>query len=308
VRMKFGQPKGYECSLSFASDDEATSWFSALNGERLMMQYLLRCAGRVDLRLVAAFRVGKLSDLAFDNLALGEAEVDAIAGVARQRRHLLSLSLTNCKLSDANAKLLASKWKATVQTVDLSHNEIGTAGAVALAKAFANKKLGSFKISHNKLDASAAADLAAALNTVTTLDISHNKMLCDGGAKIYATIITPESKISEINLAECGVSDAGATILAELLSKQPLVRSVDLCCNDISDAGANVLAKAVHDAQVLMSLNLKNNKLSNAGAHSLAAATLGASSVRQLNLDGNKLDAAVSLPAGLTVNGLQTQK
>ncbi len=160
---------------------------------------------------------------------------------------LTALDLSSRELTDADVIELcnALEKNTSLDTLDLDHNQIGDAGAQALA---GSKTLTMLGLGHNQIG-DAGAQALAENKTPTVLDLGHNQ-IGDAGAQALA-----ESKtLTVLDLGHNQIGDAGAKALAE----NKTLTVLDLEHNQISDAGAKALAKS----KTLTVLTLSHNQIS----------------------------------------------
>ncbi|CEO98351.1 hypothetical protein PBRA_006465 [Plasmodiophora brassicae] len=103
--------------------------------------------------------------------------------------------------------------------------------------------------------------------TVTCLDLSHNRISNDGAVKL-AEMLTHDSVLISLNLADNCISGEGGAALGHALSKNATLQELSLRLNDVGDQGGAALLRGLIDNNTLESLNLSCNGL---GAHSQAA-------------------------------------
>ena len=129
----------------------------------------------------------------------------------------------------------------TLQTVTLESNNIGDAGATALAEAL--------KVN----------------TTLQTVNLQFNK-IGDAGATALAEALKVNTALQTVNLEDNEIGDAGAVELAEALKVNTTVQTVHLGSNKIGDAGATALAEALKVNTTLQTVNLEDNRIGDAGA------------------------------------------
>ncbi len=184
------------------------------------------------------------------------------------------LDLCNQDLNDERTEKLCKALanNTYIKALDVSYNQIGAAGAQALA---ANKTLISLDVSSNNQIDDAGAQALAANTTLTGLDVSSNQT-GDAGAQALAA----NTALTTLTVTYNQIGDAGATMLAA----NTTFTSLDLTENQIGGAGAQALATN----KTLTTLNLWGNQIGAAGAQALAANT----TLTILNVSFNQLDAA----------------
>ena len=126
-------------------------------------------------------------------------------------------------ISDAGTSLAqALHHNSTLNTLDLSRNNISDAGATALAQA----------LHHN--------------STLERLDLSSNN-ISDAGATALAQALHHNSTLKELDLSHNNISDVGATDLAQALRHNSTLRKLELYHNDgIGEEGTRQLVYCEH--------------------------------------------------------------
>ena len=143
-----------------------------------------------------------------------------------------------------------------VVSLDLFKNNIGDAGAQALAGSEHLRNLTSLNLAWNKIGA-AGAEHIATLTKLTSLDLGWNE-IGDAGAEHIAKLIN----LTSLKLIDNQIGAAGAKHIATLTN----LTSLYLPHNQIGAAGAEHIATLTN----LTSLDLGMNRIGDAGAQALA--------------------------------------
>src|SRR6185312_1087633 len=138
------------------------------------------------------------------------------------------------KLRDAITLIDVLESNPSVNSLILSYNQIGDAGATALAKALESN------------------------SSLISLDLGSNQ-IGDAGATALAKALESNSSLTSLNLWSNQIGHAGATALAKALESNFSLTSLNLSLNQIGDAGATALAKALESNSSLTSLKLDYN-------------------------------------------------
>ena len=136
----------------------------------------------------------------------------------------------------------------TLKTLDLSGDEIGDAGATALADALrVNKSLETLDLDDNHIGDAGATALADALlvnETLETLFLTRNEIR-DAGATALADTLLVNETLKNLFLDDNYIGEAGATALAGALHVNKSLKTLYLSGNYIGDAGATALREAI---------------------------------------------------------------
>ena len=118
-----------------------------------------------------ATNTGRLRSLVLSgNPALGDDGPTKLAPVLATHPALRSLLIDECNVSHVGASLLADALRqgAGLETLSLSHNQIGEAGAAALARVLPESRLVALHLQCSQVGANGAAAIASALGESTT--------------------------------------------------------------------------------------------------------------------------------------------
>jgi uncharacterized protein (TIGR02996 family) len=225
-------------------------------------------------------------------------------------RSLRSLSLRNVARASGDAKFLQHVPLESLTRLDLSHNNLGAAGAQALADSPHSASLRHLTISHNNIRDTGAKALAVSphLKNLRDLNISgngiggpglkiltespnfeHLRTLCLAGNFIGSNNVQAlaESEhlrgLTSLDLSDAFLEEDSARALASSANLVRL-RTLLLKKNLLGDAGAKALAQSPHLAR-LTTLDLNDNRIGKAGAEALAAAAWRR--LRNLDVRGN---------------------
>ena len=178
---------------------------------------------------------------------------------------------------DSAAAVLAAvlKTNTTLTNLDLSHNNLGPAGAQSFATALkANTTLTNLFLSDNNIGPAGAESLATALKTNTTLtDLSlFLNNIGPAGAESLATALKTNTTLTSLDLFCNNIGPAGAESLATALKANTTLTNLVLYDNDLGPAGAESLSTALKTNTTMTNLDLRGNNIGPAGAESLATA------------------------------------
>ena len=222
----------------------------------------------------------------------------AVLGAALETNTTLRyLDLSRNNLATAGARSLATALgtNTALTNLNLSGNNLGSAGAKSFAKVLkTNTTLTNLSLYSNNLGPAGAESLATALKTnrtLTNLSLSHNN-LGSAGAESFALGLETNTTLTSLILRDNNLGPAGAEALAKALKTNTTLTNLNLIGNNLDPAGAESLAKALKTNTTLTDLDLSRNNLAPAGAGSLATALETNTTLTNLNLSGNNLGSA----------------
>jgi hypothetical protein len=167
-----------------------------------------------------------LKDLRVTGTDLGDLVCSVLAPALEQNGTVERLDLSRSGITDDGARALAKAIAAgapALAEVDLTGNDIGEAGCVAIAEAVASR----------------GANCAA----FRALGLGGNKGGDPIGTALAATLAL--SEITVIDLQGNGVGDAGCTALAEAIAQHSRITLCDLSDGCVGDVGAQALARSL---------------------------------------------------------------
>lgn len=169
-------------------------------------------------------RMGAQGSLDFHMLGWGDAEATAVAEVIRHRYTPNLVDLRMC------------------------YNQIGDAGAIALAKALPQ------------------------VPELVTLKVWLN-VIGDSGAAAIAEAVTHLPKLETIELDRNHIGDLGAAAIAEALRRVPKLKRLVLSCNQIGDDGGRAFAKVRPDTSLeRLFLHMEDNPIGSETMQAIKAA------------------------------------
>lgn len=248
------------------------------------------------------------------NNELGNGAVDAIAGSDRLR-HLARLDLSRNKLTAAGIDSLARATGFTrlgelllagnslgprgaealagshlpLRVLDLTDNDIGAAGAAALADSATLDGLQTLLLAGNGIgsDGVGAVSGSRALGALRELDLASNDIGPSGAAAL--TLSPNVGRLRRLSLARNTLGTQGVELLVHS-SPFTALEELDLSSNDFGAQGAMMLASSPFSRR-LKTLDVSDNRLGDAGL----AALLGAAhltGLRTMRVAQNGITAA----------------
>ncbi len=186
------------------------------------------------------------------------------------------LYATGFRFKDEDIKILseALKTNTSLQSLELSMNDITDDGALHLANALkTHKTLKVLNLSDNKITDIGAQHLANALEvniSLQTLNMSHN-LIGNQGARYIAKALESNKTLQELNIKRNSIGDDGTQYFAKALGTGASLQVLHLSSNDdITDAGMQYLANALETNTSLHELYLQHNKITAVGVQHLA--------------------------------------
>ena len=161
-----------------------------------------------------------------------------------------------CNVDDLfpNGRFTTAAISAGCTKVDLSYNNIGDDGAIALAEALENNTaLEELSVGNNIIGDTGATALAEALETniaLKTLWLYSNN-IGDNGAIALANALTINTVLAELYLSENKIGDTGAIALAKALETNTALTWLGLRMNFIRRKGKTALRNMLENNTVL---------------------------------------------------------
>jgi len=182
---------------------------------------------------------------------------------------------SNHRILDAtDANILAKELKSneSVMSLFLSDNQIGNAGAQAIAEA----------LGAGTVYPEGEGNVYTSLNL---LDLDNNS-IGDAGAHALAEALLVNASLKRLNLNDNKIGDDGARAIADALNVNTALMELNLSKNQIGASGTQAISDALKVNKSLTRLNLDNNPIGDAGAQSIADALKVNESLIYLNLWG----------------------
>ena len=155
-----------------------------------------------------------------------------------------------------------NKIKLTI--LNIGSNNIGDAGAIAIAKVLTYYELTKLDISNNNIDESGAIAIAKALeinSSLTILDISNNN-IDESGVKEIAKALQINTTLKELIIVGNNIYDDGVQFIAKALTLNSSLTKLDISYNNIGNAGAKFIEEALKKNTTLKALIIDNNFIS----------------------------------------------
>ena len=234
--------------------------------------------------------------LRFSYSTLTPADLTAVAYAISTTSHSVTeIAMSQCQIHADHISVflrkISNKNLKCIQTLYLSHNNIGDDGAIALAEALKScNNLQTLHLPANNIGANGAAALAKALkscNNLQTLILSDNNIGADGAKALAEGLKSCCNNLQILHLTANNVGADGAKALAEALKSFNNLQTLDLSRNNIVSDGAMALAEALTSCSHLQKLHLCENNIGANGAIALAKTLKSCINLRSLDLFGN---------------------
>ena len=182
----------------------------------------------------------------------------SLASVLRVNTRLKELDIGCCNIQSSDsvylAKALEENTATQLQTLELSRNPIGSAGAVALLAT--NKSLAMLCIRGCSIGGEGAVCLAGVLeknSTVKCLHLSNNPIGSVGAIAVADMLATNES-LTELYMTECSIGVEGALAFASMLKRNQCLKTLWLNDGSVGVEGALNLIESLQQNTTLEEL------------------------------------------------------
>ena len=235
--------------------------------------------------LATGLQHGMLKDL---QVTCSKLSVEGLSEFVHRLKYLHCLKIAGNNLgSGARNLLLDFKYFIYLQELDLSGNDIGMDGTVALASAFQNCcQLQTLHLSHNSIGSDGAVVLASACRNTSQLkklNLQSNDIGPSGGSA-FGAALQVGSQLGRLDLSRNNICCEGAVGLASGLRGNKVLEYLGLRRNNISCTGAIALADGLQSDCQVRELDLSNNNIGWCGASALFGTQL-----QRLDLTSNKI-------------------
>lgn len=152
--------------------------------------------------------------------------------------------------------------------------------------------LRSLSLPGNRIDGELVKAILAGLvknNTLTHLDLSHNKIGDDGAAALAVILSKKDVALKTIDLSDNCIRGDGAKSLGRALGSNTSVESMSLRLNRIGDSDGASFFELLQPNASIGKLDMSNNQLGPESAKSIAEFLKGQTTIVTLTLAGNSL-------------------
>ena len=142
-------------------------------------------------------------------------------------------------------------------------------------------------LSHSGLTGPVCLELCrglAGLESLTSLDLSHNPDIGDDGAEAIAAMLAQTPSLTSLSVSHCSISDWGVVCLTRGARRHHTLAVLDLSSNPFGDAGLNELSRFVAQDTAITELVMTDTHLTLQGALLLAEAMISNGSLLYVSL------------------------
>ncbi|GIQ85752.1 hypothetical protein KIPB_007475 [Kipferlia bialata] len=132
----------------------------------------------------------------------------------------------------------------------------------------------------------AISEILSLNGTITSLDLSHNRISTEGAASLAAIVANRNSVLTHLDISDNSIQADGACLVAEALETSSLTQ-LSMAGNDIGDRGCAALSRVLRDNTSLTSLDISRNSISYDGALALTHALRTNGTLAHLSLADN---------------------
>ena len=242
-------------------------------------------------------------------VTLTPADLTAVGYVISTTSHSVRhISMRGCGLQKEHIKAflmdVGTKELENIEVLDLSENNIGPDGGVALASALKSfTQLKQLELYDNNIGPDGVLPPATALKFCVQLEQLnlYNNNIGPEGTVALASALQSCAQLKKLDLRQNNIGPGGAVALASALQSCAQLEELNLTHNNIGPGGAVALANALQSCAQLFRLNLSHNNIGPDGAVALAGALKSCAQLTILYLSHNNIgpDSAVALAGAL---------
>ena len=248
--------------------------------------------------------------------------------IAKQEANLSHINLRGYCLTQKNGHAIGhmlSNLPKSVTSVDLSHNNFGSAAAEIVRALSQNTALVSIDLSHNNLGqrseptvdephpgSPAVDELVASIYNnsmpyLTTLRLGSNNLGGRNARKIADSMMASDVETLDMCRNQIGVDGghASGVALGEMVEGTDSLTDVDLSWNSIRGNAADAIGNGLVHNTTMKRLNLAWNSFCDHGAQRVGAALTTNTVIEQIDLSNNRIGevGALQLASGIKNNG-----
>ena len=206
-------------------------------------------------------------------------------------KYLQTLNLSHNSIGLNGAAVLADVLaESCIQELDLSWNDLGSYGVMALANGLKkNGIIQSLKLSHNNIGYSGAKALAEVFmngSNIHLLDLSVN-YIGSVGMKAFSPVLKKTKTMQTLLLSQNGLNFNGAAELANGLASNQSIKVLDLSWNTWGSDGLVALAHGLKMIKTLEILSLSHCRIGYIGILAIAESLINSHTIKELDLSWN---------------------
>ena len=209
---------------------------------------------------------------------------------------LTKFCISNNKITEKAASDVAVvlSYSTQLQELDISYNDLQTAGAITLAKGLHLHNittLTKFYISNNSITEEAAGDIALALShniQLQELDISDNHIEASGAITL-AKGLHNITKLIKFCISNNCITEEAAGDIAFALSHNTQLQELDISDNHIKASGTITLARGLHNITTLKVFCISDNDITEEAAGDIARLLYNNTQLQKVDIAFNEL-------------------
>lgn len=199
--------------------------------------------------------------------------------------------------SELDAKIIGEnlEFNKSLQILNLSHNQVGNAGAKALANALRKCRLRQLEIANARIYSEGIRLICASLfnnKYLQYLNINNNESNETGSSEL-GRMLKQNQSLKKIDM-QYNHAGFGIKQIAQSLTVNKTLEYLNLHYNHIERSGAMLLFQSLKSNNSLIELNLCDNQIEDAGAEDLIRLLKSGCSIRNINLRLNNITQSLN--------------
>lgn len=292
IKIKF--ENGSQLYVATSTKKGRKNWACLLKGKFVQSSYMAQIKEsktRPDSRLInILYATVDLGSIRLDHAPISTFTVGALAQMVVSFEDLNIVTFTSSEFTDEHAQILSTSLpKANIRDLQLADNHLTSVGTKVIAEALSkNKSIESVDLSSNEIDDECADSLATFISKhkVTSLNFENNKFEGTGAKIIFEAISThPNWSVLQFNGNKLG--DEGIESVAFLVNKNPSISELQLARNLISDAGVKLLCDSLKNNNSVTHIDLSGNLLTQLSVSYIDQLLHENKTIKQINLSEN---------------------
>ena len=215
---------------------------------------------------------------------------------------ILNVSYNNFSVktfSSKSAKQYLSSESLTIEKLNLSHNLIGSKGAIELFDALQNNKsIHVLNLSFNGIDTNvfnqSSVESFFSNNKALYSFYYEGNYLPSFEVEMLIKCLVPNESINYLYLGNNQINDESLDYIGYLISHNANIHNLDLSYNHIGNKGIKTLCEKIAWRTRLIDLNLSNNNISNDSLKTIVNTLNSNQTIMSLNLSYNKFNTKQS--------------
>ncbi|XP_017948978.2 protein NLRC5 isoform X3 [Xenopus tropicalis] len=277
----------------------------------------LKGSGNYQRSSVTCFK--ELVSVRLNHCELEKQHVPLLSSIIMQCTNLLELDFSHNRMGDEGIHIFSDLLVSLplLNTILLESVSMSYVGIFYITESLRNcRSLHSINLSGNNIGEEGAIALANLLpekRNLRFINVSHCfSVTCDGGRR-FIQELTKCPAVQEIYLDSVELDHTSLLMLFQGMLQMPLLQILSLSCSPIKDVGAEILSAVLPSMKNLREINLSQTKIGPLGALTVAKALGSCGSVEKLLLAENKFEneaadqLAVALPVMRSLKVLNVQ-